>query len=969
MANGEVVIALEKMEEKAEGTPVADNSKEKVASHSKPEATVENSVMKDEHGSSKKWSPKEEEAHDPPPQGCFLQKWKKIFVASCLFAVLLDPLFLYVPMMRDEIKCLLYDRNLKIAALLLRSVTDLFYILDIIFQIYASPNYSDVMDLYRRIRLYCSKLRFWRKYFVPTIAKTILGSYNILIDIMAILPLPQVAIFIFFSKMRDLRSLSTKRMAIMNFFVLLQYVPRVLCIYLSCKELKRTPKGGTGETAIWVKGVLNFFMYILASHVLGAIWYFFAIQRIAICWHDACRKENGCDTSTFGCHEHQTFRNIRFLNDLCPISPVNTTRFDFGIYGTILQSGILGSTNYFEKFSNCFWWGLRNLSSLGSNLEPSIDGWENLFAAFISIIGLLLFLYLIGNLQTYMQLNTARREDHRHKMKVERKMEKKDPETELWLSKNGVPKRLINDIKSQMMVKVRQEVEVDRDADLDYIFSILPSTLQMRIKQYMPMTRLKQVPMFQNMDESVLKEICRRLKPKKFTEGDIIIEEGKRLKKMVYIVEGLVSIRSKDSSSDLQQRGAGQVCGEKLVRRLPSTSFPRKAPETKSAITIGDVEALVLKASDVQDMVFEFGKQYFLGTKIFSAKQLEEATNNYHNIIGQGISSTVYEGNLPDGTRIAVKKSKTTRPISYSPRVIKEVGVASQIDHKNVVRFLGCCLEPQTQALVFEYIPKGTLSQHTRKEEEGRGSSSPLSWELRIKIASETAEALAYLHSFTPNKPIIHGHVNTKNILLDDDFTAKLSGFGVSRLFIDDDDDDDDEDEAVAAYVREKLRYLDPEYNQPQALRQKSDVYNFGVVLAELLTSQVFENDNERKHCGTQLDVNAGLKEWNAVSLCWMYRRNPYNMRDFSPERVMGKRDLAWFLSSLEKGHLDQILDGEIIVNEATSSETAKQVADMAKRCLRPKGDERPSMKEVAAELERLLKFMAENQRGEPSFC
>ncbi|ONI24099.1 hypothetical protein PRUPE_2G223700 [Prunus persica] len=969
MANGEVAIALEKMEEKAEATPVADNSKEKVASsHSKPEATAENSVMKDEHGSSKKWSPKEEEAHDPP-QGCFLQKWKKIFVASCLFAVLLDPLFLYVPMMRDEIKCLLYDRNLKIAALLLRSVTDLFYILDIIFQIYASPNYSDVMDLYRRIRLYCSKIRFWRKYFVPTIAKTILGSYNILIDIMAILPLPQVAIFIFFSKMRDLRSLSTKRMAIMNFFVLLQYVPRVLCIYLSCKELKRTPKGGTGETAIWVKGVLNFFMYILASHVLGAIWYFFAIQRIAICWHDACRKENGCDTSTFGCHEHQTFRNIRFLNDLCPISPVNTTRFDFGIYSTILQSGIPGSTNYFEKFSNCFWWGLRNLSSLGSNLEPSIDGWENLFAAFISIIGLLLFLYLIGNLQTYMQLNTARREDHRHKMKVERKMEKKDPETELWLSKNGVPKRLINDIKSQMMVKVRQEVEVDRDADLDYIFSILPSTLQMRIKQYMPMTRLKQVPMFQNMDESVLKEICRRLKPKKFTEGDIIIEEGKRLKKMVYIVEGLVSIRSKDSSSDLQQRGPGQVCGEKLVRRLPSTSFPRKAPETKSAITIGDVEALVLKASDVQDMVFEFGKQYFLGTKIFSAKQLEEATNNYHNIIGQGISATVYEGNLPDGTRVAVKKSKTTRPISYSPRVIKEVGVASQIDHKNVVRFLGCCLEPQTQALVFEYIPKGTLSQHTHKEEEGRGSSSPLSWELRIKIASETAEALAYLHSFTPNKPIIHGHVNTKNILLDDDFTAKLSGFGVSRLFIDDDDDDDDEDEAVAAYVREKLRYLDLEYNQPQALREKSDVYNFGVVLAELLTSQVFENDNERKYCGTQLDANAGLKEWNAVSLCWMYRRNPYNMRDFSPERVMEKRDLAWFLSSLEKGHLDQILDGEIIVNEATSSDTAKQVADLAKRCLRPKGGERPSMKEVAAELQRLLKFMAENQRGEPSFC
>ncbi|VVA12348.1 PREDICTED: cyclic [Prunus dulcis] len=936
------------MEEKAEATVVADNWKEKAARRWNFLCVLPSS------------------SYDPNLNAARLNN---IFISSCVLGVLLDPLFLYIPMLNQDIKCMKLDNTLMIAALVSRSFTDLFYIGRIIFQacriilqVCRFKNCPAFMNLFLP-ESSSSELNQLRNEYLPksSIAKKIWQS-SIIVDILAILPLPQVVIILFFSKAKGWRSLNIAML--MNSLAMVQYAPRILRIYFSCKELKESFNERIG---LWIKSVLNFLMYILASHVLGAFWYFFAIQRMKTCWQLACRTEIGCEPHSFVCDD--LFRNTTSLNDLCPINPQNETLFDFGIFVDVLKSGISKSTNHPQKFSNCFWWGLRNLSSLGSNLEPSIDGWENLFAAFISIIGLLLFLYLIGNLQTYMQLNTARREDHRHKMKVERKMEKKDPETELWLSKNGVPKRLINDIKSQMMVKVRQEVEVDRDADLDYIFSILPSTLQMRIKQYMPMTRLKQVPMFQNMDESVLKEICRRLKPKKFTEGDIIIEEGKRLKKMVYIVEGLVSIRSKDSSSDLQQRGAGQVCGEKLVRRLPSTSFPRKAPETKSAITIGDVEALVLKASDVQDMVFEFGKQYFLGTKIFSAKQLEEATNNYHNIIGQGISSTVYEGNLPDGTRIAVKKSKTTRPISYSPRVIKEVGVASQIDHKNVVRFLGCCLEPQTQALVFEYIPKGTLSQHTRKEEEGRGSSSPLSWELRIKIASETAEALAYLHSFTPNKPIIHGHVNTKNILLDDDFTAKLSGFGVSRLFIDDDDDDDDEDEAVAAYVREKLRYLDPEYNQPQALRQKSDVYNFGVVLAELLTSQVFENDNERKHCGTQLDVNAGLKEWNAVSLCWMYRRNPYNMRDFSPERVMGKRDLAWFLSSLEKGHLDQILDGEIIVNEATSSETAKQVADMAKRCLRPKGDERPSMKEVAAELERLLKFMAENQRGEPSFC
>ncbi|KAI5346232.1 hypothetical protein L3X38_014111 [Prunus dulcis] len=438
------------------------------------EVTVVVENIEDEDRSNKK----EDENHDTR-WGASLQMWKKIFVVSCLFAVAQDPLFLYVPMMKDDIKCLLADRNLKTAALLLRSLTDLFYILNIIFQIYTSAKYRV------SVTQNDSKIRFsWK----TTIAKmwVFFCSYNnIFIDILAILPLPQVAIFIFFSKMRDLKSLSPKRMAIMNLFVLLQYVPRVLRIYLSCKEFKKTPKEEIKETAIWVKGVLNFFMYILASHVLGAIWYFFAIQRMTICWYDACQKKKGCDTSSFGCHEHNTFRNIKFLNDLCPISPANTTLFDFGIYSTILQSGIPGSTKYFRKISICFWWGLRNLSSLGSNLEPSVDGWENLFAAFISIIGLLLFLYLIGNLQTCMQLNTARRKYHRHEVKVNRKMEKKDNQTELWLSENGIPKNLINDIKQLIMDKVRQELEEDGDADLDYIFSILPPNLQIRIKKYM----------------------------------------------------------------------------------------------------------------------------------------------------------------------------------------------------------------------------------------------------------------------------------------------------------------------------------------------------------------------------------------------------------------------------------------------------------------------------------------------------
>ncbi|PRQ58947.1 putative Ion transport domain-containing protein [Rosa chinensis] len=203
--------------------------------------------------------------------------------------------------------------------------------------------------------------------------------------------------------MRGSRSLNMRKF--MNFLVLFQYVPRVLSISLAYKEFKTSSKGKIGQlltngkTGLWVKGGLNFFMYILGSHVFGAFWYFFAVQRMITCWQYACRSDNECKPSTFECHDHPTSRNITLLNVACPISPANEDVYDFGIFLDALQSGIAGSKDYLQKLTNCFWWGLRNLSSLGSNLEPSTNTWENLFAVSISIIGLLLFLYLIGNLQ------------------------------------------------------------------------------------------------------------------------------------------------------------------------------------------------------------------------------------------------------------------------------------------------------------------------------------------------------------------------------------------------------------------------------------------------------------------------------------------------------------------------------------------------------------------------------------------
>ncbi|XP_070674964.1 uncharacterized protein [Malus domestica] len=540
---------------------------------------------------------------EDPDKSLDQEYWRKIFISSCLCALLVDPLFLYIPILKDDIKCLMLDPKLKIAVLLLRLVTDIFYLMDIIIRIYRSKTYSDLMvELNHRQNR--RNFIFVLRSCVSTIAKTIWKSNDILIDIVAILPLPQVAILIFFSKMSDLRSLTTTRMVLMNVFALLQYMPRVLRIYLSSMELKRSLEEEIRETPIWIKGVLNFCMYIIASHTVGALWYFFAIQRMMVCWHSACRKDDGCDNRIFGCHDHHLFRNTTILNDLCPVSvsdnSSDTMHFDFGIFVTALQFGVVGSTNYFQKFLNCFWWGLRNLSSLGSNLEPSVNGWENLYTVLISITGLLLFLYLIGNLQMYMQVESTRTEN---RMQMRRRMKGKDKEIELWLFKNGIPTRLNQDFKLQIRDKVKQALEEYTDTNLDNILPLLPLDVQSRIKDFIPLAKLKQGRMFQLMDEGVWEKIYQKFEPVRYTENDDIIQKDQPLDYILFIVDGHVSIEERSCDSDDSKRGAGELRGEELLRWPFSTSFHHTKPlATESVKAIDVVEALALKADDLESI-------------------------------------------------------------------------------------------------------------------------------------------------------------------------------------------------------------------------------------------------------------------------------------------------------------------------------------------------------------------------------
>ncbi|KAG8047294.1 hypothetical protein GUJ93_ZPchr0008g12263 [Zizania palustris] len=225
--------------------------------------------------------------------------------------------------------------------------------------------------------------------------------------------------------------------------------------------------------------------------------------------------------------------------------------------------------------------------------------------------------------------------------------------------------------------------------------------------------------------------------------------------------------------------------------------------------------------------------------------------------------------------------------------------ILSQINHKNIVKLLGCCLEVEVPMLVYEFIPNGTLFELIH----GKNQGLQISFSTLLRIAHEAAEGLHFLHSYA-SPPIFHGDVKTANILLDENYIAKVSDFGASILAPSD-------KEQFVTMVQGTCGYLDPEYMQTCQLTDKSDVYSFGVVILEILTGQL-----------------------------------PLKLEGSETQRSLS----SIFLIAMKENNLDAVLVSHIKGQE--SMELIRGLADLAKQCLDMCGNNRPSMKEISGELD-----------------
>ncbi|KAF1869823.1 hypothetical protein Lal_00017400 [Lupinus albus] len=528
------------------------------------------------------------------PDSDIVTYWNKVFLVTSLLALFVDPLYFFLPTVGGP-ACMKADHDLRILITVLRSFADLFYVLHMI-------------------------MKFRTAFVAPN--SRIVGRGELVMDprqiAMRYLKSDFIVIWLVIPGSSNARS-SNHANTTLALFVLIQYVPRLFLIFPLNQRIQKTT--GVIAKTPWIGAAYNLVLYMLASHVTGATWYLSSIGRQFSCWKTQCELENkshalACLPSFLDCSsvelpERQYWLNITRVISKCDAKSKINIKYKFGMFADAFLNDVV-TTSFKERYFYCLWWGLRNLSSYGQNLDTTTYLLETLFCIILCIAGLILFSLLIGNMQTYLQSMSVRLEEWR--------IRKND--TEEWMRHRQLP----TDLQERVRRFVQYKWLATRGVNEESILLSLPMDLRREIQHHLCLSLVRRVPFFSQMDDQLLDAICERLASSLSTADTYIFREGDPVDEMLFIIRGQLESSTTNGGrsgffNSITLR-PGDFCGEELLTwALMPNSTLNLPSSTRTIKAISEVEAFSLQAEDLKFVASQF--------KRLHSKKLQHAFRYY----------------------------------------------------------------------------------------------------------------------------------------------------------------------------------------------------------------------------------------------------------------------------------------------------------------------------------------------------
>uniref|UniRef100_A0A1J3HSR8 Cyclic nucleotide-gated ion channel 4 n=1 Tax=Noccaea caerulescens TaxID=107243 RepID=A0A1J3HSR8_NOCCA len=540
------------------------------------------------------------------PRSKLVQEWNRVFLLVCATGLFVDPLFLYTISVNDTCMCLLVDGWLALTVTALRSMTDLLHLWNIWLQFkiarrwpYPGGGESDG-DVNK-----ADGTRVRTRVAPPYVKKK--GTF--FFDLFVILPLPQVVLWVVIPSLLK-RGSVTLVVSVLLIAFLFQYLPK---IYHSIRHLRQnaTLSGYIFDT-VWWGIALNMIAYFVAAHAAGACWYLLGAQRSAKCLKEQCEDATGCDRRMLSCMEPVYYGTTEMVLDRARLAWAQNgqarstcldinTNYTYGAYQWTIQ--LVSNESRLEKILFPIFWGLMTLSTFG-NLESTTEWSEVVFNIIVLTSGLLLVTMLIGNIKVFLHATTSKKQAMHLKMR----------NIEWWMKKRHLPLGFRQRVRNYE----RQRWAAMRGVDECEMVQNLPEGLRRDIKYHLCLDLVRQVPLFQHMDDLVLENICDRVKSLIFTKGETIQKEGDAVKRMLFVVRGHLQSSQllRDGVKSCCMLGPGNFSGDELLSWCLRRPFVERLPPSSSTlVTLETTEAFGLDAEDVKYVTQHF-RYTFVNEKV-----------------------------------------------------------------------------------------------------------------------------------------------------------------------------------------------------------------------------------------------------------------------------------------------------------------------------------------------------------------